>query len=208
MIELMRDYDDADEHLQRPARQARGLEARGEPRDAADRRAVQAARSGAHARAADQPEPPADQSVRHGRRAWRIGLALVALLEYRDRSFKTDDEIISLLALPVLAVVPLMQSDAERRRRVRRRLLLGCRPRQHGRRLSGRPGLHVRPLRTRCTKHFFGLRERPFDLTPNPRFLVLTESHREALMQPRVRHRQPQGHHAAASARPAPARRR
>jgi general secretion pathway protein A len=28
---------------------------------------------------------------------------------------------------------------------------------------------------------FFGLRERPFDLTPNPRFLVLTEAHREVL---------------------------
>jgi general secretion pathway protein A len=28
---------------------------------------------------------------------------------------------------------------------------------------------------------FFGLRERPFDLTPNPRYLVLTTAHREAL---------------------------
>jgi general secretion pathway protein A len=28
---------------------------------------------------------------------------------------------------------------------------------------------------------FFGLRERPFDLTPNPRFLVMTARHREAL---------------------------
>jgi general secretion pathway protein A len=28
---------------------------------------------------------------------------------------------------------------------------------------------------------FFGLRDRPFDLTPSPRFLVATESHREAL---------------------------
>jgi general secretion pathway protein A len=28
---------------------------------------------------------------------------------------------------------------------------------------------------------FFGLRERPFDLTPNPRFLVMTDGHREAL---------------------------
>jgi len=28
---------------------------------------------------------------------------------------------------------------------------------------------------------FFGLRERPFDLTPDPRFLVLTDSHREVL---------------------------
>jgi general secretion pathway protein A len=30
-------------------------------------------------------------------------------------------------------------------------------------------------------EEFFGFRERPFDLTPNPRYLVLTESHREAL---------------------------
>ena len=28
---------------------------------------------------------------------------------------------------------------------------------------------------------FFGLRERPFDLTPNPRYLLLTATHREAL---------------------------
>jgi len=30
-------------------------------------------------------------------------------------------------------------------------------------------------------ERFFGLRERPFDLTPSPRFLVMTEGHREAL---------------------------
>jgi general secretion pathway protein A len=30
-------------------------------------------------------------------------------------------------------------------------------------------------------ERFYGFRERPFDLTPNPRFLVLTESHREVL---------------------------
>jgi general secretion pathway protein A len=30
-------------------------------------------------------------------------------------------------------------------------------------------------------EQFFGLRERPFDLTPNPRYLVLTAMHREAL---------------------------
>src|SRR5215210_2077275 len=28
---------------------------------------------------------------------------------------------------------------------------------------------------------FYGFRERPFDLTPNPRFLLLTGKHREAL---------------------------
>jgi general secretion pathway protein A len=30
-------------------------------------------------------------------------------------------------------------------------------------------------------RSYFGLRERPFDLTPNPKFLVLTDPHREAL---------------------------
>ncbi|MGH9387871.1 MAG: ExeA family protein [Vicinamibacterales bacterium] len=30
-------------------------------------------------------------------------------------------------------------------------------------------------------EQFFGFKERPFDLTPNPRFIVLTASHREAL---------------------------
>ena len=31
-------------------------------------------------------------------------------------------------------------------------------------------------------QEFYGLRERPFDLTPNPKYLVLTESHREVLL--------------------------
>src|SRR2546423_15647835 len=30
-------------------------------------------------------------------------------------------------------------------------------------------------------QQFFGLSERPFDLTPNPRYLFLTDKHREAL---------------------------
>jgi polysaccharide chain length determinant protein (PEP-CTERM system associated) len=54
-----------------------------------------------------------------------LGLALIALLEYKDSSFKTDTEIASVLSLPVLAVVPLMYSDSERRRLFKRRLLLG-----------------------------------------------------------------------------------
>jgi len=54
-----------------------------------------------------------------------IGLAIVAFLEYRDASFKTDDEITRILALPVLAVVPLMESDQERTRGFKRRLFVG-----------------------------------------------------------------------------------
>ena len=30
-------------------------------------------------------------------------------------------------------------------------------------------------------ERFYDLRERPFDLTPNPRYLLLTDTHREAL---------------------------
>ena len=42
-----------------------------------------------------------------------VGMALIALLEYRDASFKTHDDVARVLALPVLAVVPLMQVTGE-----------------------------------------------------------------------------------------------
>jgi polysaccharide chain length determinant protein (PEP-CTERM system associated) len=45
-----------------------------------------------------------------------IGLALIGLLEYRDRSLKTDDEVKQVLSVPVLAIVPLMRSAAEQKR--------------------------------------------------------------------------------------------
>ena len=54
-----------------------------------------------------------------------IGLALVGLLEYRDSSFKTDDEVAAVLQLPVLAVVPAMKSESERRSLFRKRIVLG-----------------------------------------------------------------------------------
>jgi len=54
-----------------------------------------------------------------------VGIGLVALLEYRDQSFKTDEELTALLTLPVLAVVPYMQSDIERKVQTRRRLIIG-----------------------------------------------------------------------------------
>jgi polysaccharide chain length determinant protein (PEP-CTERM system associated) len=53
-----------------------------------------------------------------------FGLALVALLEYRDSTFRTDHEVSSVLSLPVLAVVPLMRSAAEKRSAFRRKLIL------------------------------------------------------------------------------------
>jgi capsular polysaccharide biosynthesis protein len=53
-----------------------------------------------------------------------LGVLLAALLEYRDASLRTDNDVVSVLALPVLAVVPLLLTDVERRARRRRRLLM------------------------------------------------------------------------------------
>jgi polysaccharide chain length determinant protein (PEP-CTERM system associated) len=44
-----------------------------------------------------------------------LGLALVGLLEIRDMTFRTDTDIVSVLGLPVLALVPAIISNAERR---------------------------------------------------------------------------------------------
>jgi polysaccharide chain length determinant protein (PEP-CTERM system associated) len=53
-----------------------------------------------------------------------LGVGLAALMEYRDRSFRTDDEVASVLALPVVAVIPLMLGREELRRTRRRTVLI------------------------------------------------------------------------------------
>jgi len=50
-----------------------------------------------------------------------LGIAIVALLEYRDTTLKTDEDVVTSLALPVLAVIPAMITTADRRRIKRRR---------------------------------------------------------------------------------------
>ena len=55
-----------------------------------------------------------------------LGIALVALLEYRDTTVKTDDDVVVSLALPVLAVIPAMLTQAERKRAKRRRLVFAA----------------------------------------------------------------------------------
>jgi succinoglycan biosynthesis transport protein ExoP len=44
-----------------------------------------------------------------------VGLLLVAFLEYRDTSFTVEADVVRLLDMPVLALVPLMVSDSDRR---------------------------------------------------------------------------------------------
>jgi len=53
-----------------------------------------------------------------------VGLLLIGLLEFRDKSFKSDEDVTNVLRLPVLAVVPVMQSTQERLQASRRRLFL------------------------------------------------------------------------------------
>jgi polysaccharide chain length determinant protein (PEP-CTERM system associated) len=55
-----------------------------------------------------------------------LGLALVAFLEYRDTSLKSDDDVMTTLSLPVLAVIPIMTNAGERRLARRRKLLLAA----------------------------------------------------------------------------------
>jgi uncharacterized protein involved in exopolysaccharide biosynthesis len=55
-----------------------------------------------------------------------LGVGIVGLLEYKDRSFRSEDDVVLCLSLPVLAVVPVMTTRVERRRAKRRRVLLWC----------------------------------------------------------------------------------
>jgi protein tyrosine kinase modulator len=50
-----------------------------------------------------------------------LGLGLVGLLEYRDTTLRSDDDVVSTLSLPVLAVIPLLVTSVDVRVRKRRR---------------------------------------------------------------------------------------
>jgi polysaccharide chain length determinant protein (PEP-CTERM system associated) len=52
-----------------------------------------------------------------------LGLAWAALLEYRDTTLKTDEDVVVSLSLPVLAVIPAMLTSGDRIRLKRRRAL-------------------------------------------------------------------------------------
>jgi polysaccharide chain length determinant protein (PEP-CTERM system associated) len=54
-----------------------------------------------------------------------LGLALAGFLEYRDTSLRTEDEIVKMLVLPVVAAIPVMSSIGERRRHRRNLFLTG-----------------------------------------------------------------------------------
>ena len=51
-----------------------------------------------------------------------LGVGIAALLEFRDTSFRSDSDVLEVLALPVLAAVPHVVTTIEKRRRRWRRL--------------------------------------------------------------------------------------
>jgi polysaccharide chain length determinant protein (PEP-CTERM system associated) len=56
-----------------------------------------------------------------------LGLGLVGLLEYRDTSLKTEDDVVQMLALPVLALIPTMGTPlADDGSRTRRLVMISC----------------------------------------------------------------------------------
>jgi uncharacterized protein involved in exopolysaccharide biosynthesis len=52
-----------------------------------------------------------------------FGFGIAALLELKDRSFRTEADIVDVLSLPVLAVVPYIRTPQDHARQVRRQLL-------------------------------------------------------------------------------------
>jgi hypothetical protein len=52
-----------------------------------------------------------------------LGIGLAAVLEFRDTSLRTEDEIVRLFALPVIALVPVLYTTADQRR-TRRRIVM------------------------------------------------------------------------------------
>lgn len=55
-----------------------------------------------------------------------FGIGLAAFLEYRDSSFRTQQDVASVLSLPVLAQIPLIITRAEYRQLARKRLVIAA----------------------------------------------------------------------------------
>jgi hypothetical protein len=53
-----------------------------------------------------------------------LGLGIAALLELKDASFRSEADVVNVLGLPVLALVPYVETAAERTRRIRRMALV------------------------------------------------------------------------------------
>jgi polysaccharide chain length determinant protein (PEP-CTERM system associated) len=55
-----------------------------------------------------------------------IGIALAGFLEYRDASFRSQDDVATVLSLPVLAQIPVIVTPVEAMRHRRRRMIVAA----------------------------------------------------------------------------------
>jgi polysaccharide chain length determinant protein (PEP-CTERM system associated) len=55
-----------------------------------------------------------------------LAVGVLGVIEYRDMTLRTEDEIVRTLVLPVIAAIPLMIAVADTRRRKRNQLLMGA----------------------------------------------------------------------------------
>jgi polysaccharide chain length determinant protein (PEP-CTERM system associated) len=55
-----------------------------------------------------------------------LGLGIAAFLELKDGSFRTESDVVDVLALPVLALVPYVETASERARRMRIRAIVSA----------------------------------------------------------------------------------
>lgn len=78
------------------------------------------------ARLPERPFSPNRQTIYVGGLAGGLafGLVLIGLIEFKDSSFRTDDDVVAVLALPVLATIPAMITAADRRAMRRRRRMV------------------------------------------------------------------------------------
>jgi hypothetical protein len=53
-----------------------------------------------------------------------VGFGLAGLLEFLDKSLRTEEDVLTALSLPVVALVPTMLTNEERRRTRRQRLIM------------------------------------------------------------------------------------
>jgi hypothetical protein len=55
-----------------------------------------------------------------------LGLGIAGFLEYRDTTLRTEDEIVKMLVLPVVAAIPVMTAIADRQRQRRNRIVVAA----------------------------------------------------------------------------------
>jgi type II secretory pathway predicted ATPase ExeA len=109
-----------------------------------------------------------------------LGLLLAVVLEFSDRSIRTEKDAAAVMDLPLLISVPWLGEEAETarwngngngKRRVSGEATLS----------GSKIGRRSRSKARAMYKEFFGLRANPFNVNPDPRYLFLTRHTEEAL---------------------------